>query len=145
MSLRIGVRKPDPVLGIAAVAHGEARPSHGSDVNFRLITERKCCRGYVVKEKRALVPTSKGRMLAAFLQKFFSKWVDFQFTCGMEERLDDISAGNGELHAFLATFWRELDQSLQDVDGVTVQQVQTALMKRIAVGCIAPVVVGLLV
>lgn len=80
-------------------------------------------RDYVSKERRSLVPTSQGRLLASFLQRFFSKWVDFQFTSGMEQHLDDISAGNADLHAFLSTFWHELEQSLQEVEAVTVQQV----------------------
>eukprot|EP00892_Ulva_mutabilis_P003712 jgi/Ulvmu1/1712/UM116_0025.1 len=80
-------------------------------------------RGYVVRAKRALVPTSKGQMLAAFLHRFFSKWVDFQFTAGMEEQLDDIGAGAAELQPFLLGFWTQLEQSLQEVDDVTVQQV----------------------
>lgn len=102
------------------------------------------CRGYVVKEKRALVPTSKGRLLAAFLQKFFSKWVDFQFTSGMEERLDDISAGDGELQAFLSTFWHELEKSLKDVDDVTVQQVRSRSMQHRGLCSDSPAVVCVL-
>lgn len=90
------------------------------------------------------MPTSKGRLLAAFLQKFFSKWVDFQFTSGMEERLDDISAGNGQLQAFLSTFWYELEQSLKDVDDVKVQQVRPRCTHRHYVGHNSPAAVSVL-
>ena len=48
-------------------------------------------RGYVVKEGRALRATSRGRVLSAFLQQYFSQYVDYEFTSDMESQLDDVA------------------------------------------------------
>ncbi len=48
-------------------------------------------RGYVVKEGKALRPTSRGRVLSAFLQQYFAQYVDYNFTSDMETQLDDIA------------------------------------------------------
>lgn len=77
----------------------------------------------MTKEKSKLVPTSMGRVLSAFLGKFFSTWVDFQFTAGMETHLDNISAGQKDDKSFLKDFWSQLSQSLSDADAVSSQQV----------------------
>lgn len=50
-------------------------------------------RGYVVKEGRALRATSRGRVLSAFLQQYFTQYVDYSFTSDMEAQLDDIAGG----------------------------------------------------
>ena len=45
----------------------------------------------MVKEGRALRATSRGRVLSAFLQQYFAKYVDYNFTSDMERQLDDIA------------------------------------------------------
>ncbi len=37
-------------------------------------------REYVRIEKRRLVPEDKGRLVTAFLESFFNRWVDYDFT-----------------------------------------------------------------
>ncbi len=48
-------------------------------------------RGYVKKEGRTLVPESRGRVLSAFLQHYFSDYVDYDFTATLEDQLDLVS------------------------------------------------------
>ena len=48
-------------------------------------------REYVVKEGRALKATSKGRVVTAFLQRYFAQYMDYDFTSEMEAQLDDIA------------------------------------------------------
>ena len=57
----------------------------------------RCCkdRGYVRIDKKRLVPEDKGRVLTAFLESFFARYVEYDFTAGLEEQLDQIS--NNEL------------------------------------------------
>ena len=65
-------------------------------------------RDYVKLDKKRLVPVDKGRIVTAFLESYFKKYVEFDFTANLEEQLDSISAGNlnwqGVLKQFLAGF-----------------------------------------
>ena len=63
--------------------------------------------------------------MAAFQQKFFSRWVDTEFAAGLEARLDGVGAGTDNLHAFLSDFWCELDQSMQGLKDMTMKQVRS--------------------
>jgi DNA topoisomerase-1 len=51
-------------------------------------------RGYVTIDKRKLIPDAKGRIVIAFLENFFSRYVEYDFTAALEEKLDSISAGD---------------------------------------------------
>jgi hypothetical protein len=54
-------------------------------------------RGYAAKaEGGSLVPSSLGRVVAAFLAAYFPMYVDYTFTSGLEQQLDDVSAGRAE-------------------------------------------------
>ncbi len=50
-------------------------------------------RDYVRLEKRTLIPEDRGRLVTAFLQSFFERYVEYSFTANLEEQLDRISAG----------------------------------------------------
>jgi len=53
-------------------------------------------RGYVELEKRRFTPADKGRLLTSFLENFFGKYVQYNYTADLEERLDLVSAGELE-------------------------------------------------
>ena len=53
-------------------------------------------REYVTIDKRRLIPQAKGRLLSAFLESFFAKYVEYDFTASLEEKLDEISDGKLE-------------------------------------------------
>lgn len=57
-------------------------------------------RGYVVKQGKALQATSRGRVLSAFLQHYFTQYVDYDFTSHMEAQLDEV-AGEMQLGTVL--------------------------------------------
>ena len=80
-------------------------------------------RDYVDIEKRRLTPTDKGRILIPFLQNFFSRYVQYDFTADLEEQLDRISSGDLEWKAVLRDFWRDLDAAIKDTDELRVAQV----------------------
>lgn len=71
-------------------------------------------RGYVRVEGKALVPEDKGRLVTAFLENFFARYVEYDFTAGLEEKLDVISDGKLDWKAFLRDFWK---QFAIDIDG----------------------------
>src|SRR4029450_13872766 len=64
-------------------------------------------RGYVRIEKRRLVPEDKGRVLTSFLESFFARYVEYDFTAGLEEQLDRISNNEIAWRDLLRDFWRE--------------------------------------
>lgn len=71
-----------------------------------------------------LVPTARGRMLSAFLEQYFGKWVDFDFTSTMENELDLVSAGSQERLPLLQRFWHELQEDSAALDEVSAAQVR---------------------
>ena len=61
-------------------------------------SSRRCAiRGYVRLDKKRLIPEDKGRVVTAFLESFFSRYVEYDFTANLEEQLDRVSAGEIEL------------------------------------------------
>ncbi len=64
-------------------------------------------RAYVRLEKNRFFPEESGRLLTAFLERYFERYVSYDFTAGLEEELDDISGGRAEWHDVLAAFWRD--------------------------------------
>ena len=72
-------------------------------------------RGYVTLDKRRFVPDDKGRLVTAFLEKFFPRYVQYDYTADVEEDLDKISAGDLDWKAFLREFW---DPFVANVEGM---------------------------
>src|SRR3954468_16412615 len=64
-------------------------------------------RGYVRLEKNRFVPEESGRLLTAFLERFFERYVSYDFTAHLEDELDDISGGRMDWQAVLGEFWRD--------------------------------------
>ena len=61
-------------------------------------------RGYVRLEKKRLIPEDKGRIVTAFLESFFGRYVEYDFTANLEEQLDRVSAGEIDWRDVLARF-----------------------------------------
>ncbi len=89
-------------------------------------------RGYVRLEKKRLIPEDKGRVVTAFLESFFMRYVEYDFTANLEEQLDRVS--NGEIHwkELLADFWKEFTAALDEVKDLRVTQVIDALNELLA-------------
>ena len=89
-------------------------------------------RGYVANEKRRLIPQAKGRVVTAFLESFFRRYVEFDFTAALEEKLDDVSGGRRNWKDVLAEFWTEFSRSVDDIKELRVGEVLTALTEELA-------------
>ncbi|HEX9806116.1 MAG TPA: type I DNA topoisomerase [Alteraurantiacibacter sp.] len=72
-------------------------------------------RAYVRMEKNRFFAEDSGRLLTAFLERFFSRYVAYDFTAEMEEELDDISGGRAEWKKVLADFWRDFKPKSDEV------------------------------
>lgn len=89
-------------------------------------------REYVDLDKKQLVPQDKGRIVTAFLESFFSRYVEFDFTASLEEQLDRISAGELSWREVLAAFWRDFSAAVDETKDLRVAQVIDALNELLA-------------
>ena len=64
-------------------------------------------REYVRTDKNRFYPEDKGRLVTAFLEQFFAKWVEYDFTAALETRLDEVSAGDLNWKVLLREFWTD--------------------------------------
>lgn len=84
-------------------------------------------RGYVTMDKNRFVPDSKGRIVTAFLENFFRRYVEYDFTANLEETLDGISNGDVDWRAFLRDFWKDFAANVGDVGELRITDVLEAL------------------
>ena len=84
-------------------------------------------REYVRLDKKRLYPEDKGRLVTAFLESFFRRYVEYDFTADLEEKLDLISAGRLEWKDVLRDFWREFIAAVNDIGDLRIAQVLEAL------------------
>ena len=89
-------------------------------------------RGYVRIDKKRLVPEDKGRVLTAFLESFFARYVEYDFTAGLEEQLDRISNNEMAWRDLLRDFWREFTAAVGDIKELRVTEVIDALDEMLA-------------
>ena len=89
-------------------------------------------RDYVRLEKRRLVPESKGRLVTSFLEGFFNRYVEYDFTADLEEKLDRISAGEMDWKDVLRDFWKQFSASVEEIKDLRVSQVLDILNEDLA-------------
>src|SRR4029077_17166078 len=84
-------------------------------------------RSYVRMEKQRFVPEDAGRLVTAFLEQFFARYVEYDFTADLEEKLDLVSAGDLDWKALPREFWRDLAAAVGDIGELRMGQVLEAL------------------
>ena len=84
-------------------------------------------RDYVRIDKKRLYPEDKGRLVTAFLESFFMRYVEYDFTADLEEKLDLISNGELEWKDVLRDFWRDFIGAVDDIGDLRITQVLDAL------------------
>jgi len=89
-------------------------------------------RDYIVVDKRKLLPEAKGRLVTAFLHNFFERYVEYDFTADLEEKLDQISAGELAWKDVLREFWKEFSSHVEGTKELRVADVLDALNEELA-------------
>ena len=89
-------------------------------------------REYIIIDKRKLIPHSRGRLVTAFLESFFAKYVEYDFTADLEEKLDRISAGELDWKQVLRDFWKDFFAQIEDTKELRVTNVLDALNEVLA-------------
>ena len=89
-------------------------------------------REYVRKEKNRLFPEDKGRIVTIFLLNFFKRYVEFDFTAGLENQLDSVSAGKGNYKELLGQFWDDFSEAISETSELRITEVLDVLDDALA-------------
>lgn len=81
--------------------HGIGRPSTYASIISTLQN-----REYVEMDKRRFIPTDVGRVVNRFLTKYFTQYVDYDFTARLEDNLDAVARGEKDWIPLLRDFWK---------------------------------------
>ena len=80
-------------------------------------------RNYVRLESRRFQPEDRGRVVTAFLENFFTKYVAYEFTAELEEKLDDISGGRIDRKVLLHDFWIAFSEAINETKDLRISEV----------------------
>ena len=97
---------------------GIGRPSTYASI-IAVLQERK----YVRVEKMRFIPEDRGRIVTVFLENWFKKYVEYDFTAQLEEFLDNVSAGQMEWKKLLSGFWVKFIRNIEAVSPLQVSEV----------------------
>jgi DNA topoisomerase-1 len=101
---------------------GIGRPS-----TYAAILEKLRERNYVTMDKNRFIPDDRGRIVIAFLENFFAKYVEYDFTADLEEKLDEVSAGELNWKALMRDFWKDFNGAISDIGDLRITQVLDTL------------------
>jgi DNA topoisomerase-1 len=71
-------------------------------------------RAYVTLNNKQFIPEERGRLVATFLEHFFSRYVEYDFTARLEDALDDISRGQKDWREVLDGFWQSFYKTVDE-------------------------------
>ncbi len=80
-------------------------------------------RNYVRLDRRRFVPENRGRLVTAFLRNFFNRYVGYDFTADLEERLDGVSRGEINWRDVLGDFWQTFKGNINEVSEIRLRDV----------------------
>jgi len=89
-------------------------------------------REYVRVEKNRFIPEESGRLVTAFLERFFEKYVSYDYTAELEEELDDVSGGRLNWQKLLDDFWRDFRPKAGEVMEQKPSEITAALDEFLA-------------
>jgi DNA topoisomerase-1 len=97
---------------------GIGRPS-----TYASIIEVLQRRNYVKIDRKRFVPEDRGRIVTAFLQTYFPRYVEYDFTAQLEEELDGISDGKIDWRQVLREFWKAFSAAVGETKDLRVKEV----------------------
>ena len=107
--------QPPPRFSEASLVKKLEELSIGRPSTYASIISVISNRGYADLVNKRFFPTDRGKLLSAFLEKLFSKYVDYGFTAGLEEQLDDITSGKEQWIKVLDNFWKDFNNNVANV------------------------------
>ncbi len=121
------VTEPPPRFSEASLVRRLEELGIGRPSTYASIISVLQDRNYVVLEKRRFVPEDRGRIVTVFLESFFSRYVEYDFTASLEGQLDTISAGEIDWRQVLSDFWRDFAGAVEETKELRVKHVLDAL------------------
>ena len=131
-SRRAAFTEPPPRYSEASLVKRMEELGIGRPSTYASILQVLRDRGYVRLDKKRLVPEDKGRVLTAFLENFFARYVEYDFTANLEEQLDQISNNELDWKKVLRDFWRDFTAAVGETKDLSITQVIDALDEMLA-------------
>ncbi len=107
--------QPPPRFSEASLVKRLEELGIGRPSTYASIIQTLKDRAYVRMEKNRFFAEESGRLVTAFLERFFERYVGYDYTAGLEEELDDVSGGRAEWRAVLEAFWRDFKPRTAEV------------------------------
>lgn len=104
---------------------GIGRPSTYARI-FSVLTERN----YAYYQGKSIIPESRGMLVVYFLMEYFSKYVEYDFTADMENKLDDISNGSIQINSVMNDFWINFHQNVESAFEIKITDVLVKLQEK---------------
>lgn len=119
--------QPPPRFSEASLVKGMEELGIGRPSTYASILTVLQDRNYVKLDARRFIPEDRGRLVTAFLESFFGRYVEYNFTAELENQLDDISGGRVDWKKVLEQFWKPFSGSVDETKDLRVTEVLDAL------------------
>jgi DNA topoisomerase-1 len=119
--------QPPPRFSEASLVKRLEELGIGRPSTYASIIQTLKDRAYVKIEKNRFFAEESGRLVTAFLERFFEKYVGYDFTAGLEDELDEVSGGRAEWQAVLESFWKDFKPRTTEVMEQKPSEVTAAL------------------
>ncbi len=119
--------QPPPRYSEASLVKKMEELSIGRPSTYASILRVLQAREYVTLDKRRFTPSDKGRLVTAFLENFFTRYVQYDYTADLEARLDKVSSGDLQWKVLLKEFWENFSVHVDGTKELRVSQVLDAL------------------
>ena len=115
--------EPPPRFSEAALVKRMEELGIGRPSTYASILQVLQDRGYVRIDKKRLIPEDKGRVVVGFLESFFERYVEYDFTASLEEQLDRVSNNEIDWKKVLEDFWADFIGAVNDIKEVRITAV----------------------
>jgi len=119
--------EPPPRYSEASLVKRMEELGIGRPSTYAAVLQTLRDREYVRIEKKRLQPEDKGRLVTGFLESFFRRYVEYDFTADLEEQLDRVSNAEIDWRTVLRDFWRDFSAAIGETKELRVAEVLEAL------------------
>ena len=107
--------EPPPRFSEASLVKKLEELGIGRPSTYAAILDKLRERNYVKTDKNRFIPDDRGRLVTAFMENFFAKYVEYDFTADLEEKLDLVSAGELPWKTLMREFWTDFNGAIVDI------------------------------
>ncbi|MEE8173089.1 MAG: topoisomerase C-terminal repeat-containing protein, partial [Alphaproteobacteria bacterium] len=124
--------EPPPRFSEASLVKELERLGIGRPSTYASIISVLQDRNYVRLQRRRFIPEDRGRIVTVFLENYFRRYVEYDFTAALETELDNISDGQIDWHDVLSGFWTDFKGAVDETAELRIKQVIEVLDKTLA-------------